>query len=185
MDSVQTILTALQAGSGAADPELSRAHDELCTLVRLACAGNSRALRALEDFLDDPGTYERPLAKALSDTGADKNPDVDAAATRVMELLAPRRNDLVDRIMERERFRADDRFTRMAEGIADLKAQEEAASRQRMEGFWEDETRRREAIAERQARLWRQQRQMLIGVAAIGIVVIVVFIVVLLATQGG
>jgi len=185
MDSVETILTALQAGLGATDPELSRAHDELRALVRNAFAGNGRALRALEDFLEDPATYERPLARALSDTGADKNPDVGAATTRVIELLAPRRNDLVDRIVERERIRVDDRFTRMAEGIADLKAQEEAASRERMERFWEEEARRREAIAERQARLWQQQRQMLIGVAAIGIVILVVFIVILIVKAGG
>jgi len=185
MDSVQTILTALKAGSGGADPEMSRAHDELCALVRNAFADNSRALRALEDFLDDPETYERPLAKALSETGVDKNPDIGAAAARVLQLQPWRLKDLVDRIVEREQIRTGDRFTRMAEGISDLKAQEETASHQRMERFWEEEHRRREAIAERQARLWKQQRQMVIGVAAIGIVILVVFIVILIVTASG
>ena len=185
MDSVQTILTALKAGSGGADPEMSRAHDELCALVRNAFADNSRALRALEDFLDDPETYERPLAKALSETGVDKNPDIGAATARVLQLQPWRLKDLVDRIVEREQIRTGDRFTRMAEGISDLKAQEETASHQRMERFWEEEHRRREAIAERQARLWKQQRQMVIGVAAIGIVILVVFIVILIVTASG
>lgn len=185
MDSVETILAALQAGPGAAGSELSLARDELRALLRNAFADNNRALRALEDYLDDPETYERPLAKALSETGVDKNPDIGAAVARVLQLQPSQRKDLVDRIVEREQIRTGDRFTRMAEGISDIKAQEETASQQRMERFWEEEHRRREAIAERQARLWQQQRQMVIGVAAIGIVILVVFIVILIATAGG
>ena len=185
MDSVQTIMAALRAGFGVTDPDLSRAQDDLRALVRDAFAGNSRALRALEDFLDDPETYERPLAKSLSETGVDKNPDIAAAAAHVLQLHPARHKDLVDHIVEREQIRTGDRFTRMAEGISDLKAQEEAASQQRMERFWEEEHRRREAIAARHARLWKQQQQMVIGVAAIGIVILVVFIVILIVTAGG
>jgi hypothetical protein len=182
MASVEMILTALQTGYGGADPESSGAYDELCALVRNAFADNSRALRALEEFLDDPETHERPLVKALSETGVDSNPDIGAAAARVLQLQPSHRKDLVDHIVEREQIRTGDRFTRMAEGISDLKAQEEAASQERMERFWEEEHRRREAIAERQARLWRQQQQIVIGVAAIGIIILVVFIVILIVT---
>jgi hypothetical protein len=89
MASVEMILTALQTGYGGADPESSGAYDELCALVRNAFADNSRALRALEEFLDDPG-HERPLVKALSETGVDRTRAFAAAARASASALALR-----------------------------------------------------------------------------------------------
>ncbi len=185
MDSIQIILAALRAGaseSARGNPEMARSCDELKTLVTSQFGGNTKAARALEDFAGDPETYERPLAKALSETGADRSDGILAAARRLLQIDQPPDFDVLRQIGAREEIRTSDRFTRMAESVSDLKAQQEAASRQRMEQYWEAEYRRRAEIAERQARQKRQERQLLIGVLILAVVIVAVFIAILIAT---
>ena len=176
MDPIQVILAALNAGRNAADPAVARAHTELKVLILNTFADNARALRALEDYSEDPETYERPLAKALREAGADKSGELLAAAGRLLQLGDPQHFDVLRQIAEREKMRTGDRFTRMAERVPALKAEAEAASRQRMEQYWDEEFKRRQEVAERQARQQAHERRMLIGVVAIAIIIILVFI---------
>ncbi|HEY4689681.1 MAG TPA: hypothetical protein VIK33_10245 [Anaerolineae bacterium] len=185
MDPIQIILSALQVGSRSQAPSISQVYAELKVLVLNAFGENVRARRAFEDFLEDPDTYERPLAKALTETGADKNEAILRTAGRLLQHESPGEFDVLQQIAEREKNRTGDRFTRQAQSIAGVKAQEEAASRQRMEQYWEAETQRRAEIAERQARTLAQQRRMLIGVIAIGVVVVIVFIAVMIVASRG
>lgn len=187
MDSIQIILAALRTGaseSARGNPEMARSFDELKTLVMSQFGGSAKAARALEDFAGDPETYERPLAKALSEAGADRSDDILAAARRLLQIEQPPDFDVLRQIGAREEIRTGDRFTRMAENVSELKAQQEAASRERMEQYWEAEHRRRAEIAERQARQKQQERRMLIGVLILAVVIVAVFIAILIVTAG-
>jgi len=191
MEPVQAILAALELGAAAtsevdaAHPATARAYAELKTLLLDAFGEDARARRALEDHAEDPDTYQRPLMKALIETGAAGDTDVIAAADRLLQLKQPAEFDVLRQIMEREDMRTSDRFTRMAQGVSDLKMQEEAASHQRMDRYWEAEFKRRETIAEQQARQKRQERRMLIGVVLIATIIVVVFIVLIVVSANG
>ncbi len=176
MDPVQVILAALNAGRSASDPAAARAYSELKVLILNTFADNARAIRALEDYGEDPETYERPLAKALREAGADQSGELLAAAGRLLQRDDPQHFDVLRQIAERETIRTSDRFTRMAEGVPGLKAQAEAASRERMEQYWSEEFKRSRELAERQARQQQQERRMLIGVVTIAIIIVLVFI---------
>jgi hypothetical protein len=187
MDSIQIILAALRTGvdeSARGNPEIARSFDELKALVVSHFGDNAKAVRALEDFAGDPETYERPLAKALSESGADRSDDVLAAARRLLQIDLPPDFDVLRQIGAREEIRTGDRFTRMAESVSGLKAQQEATSRQRMEEYWEAEYRRRAEVAERLTRQKRQERQLLIGVLILAVVIVAVFIAISIATAG-
>jgi hypothetical protein len=188
MNTIQTILAALATGAaetagGDADPALARAYADLKSLVLRQFGDNARAARALEDYAEDAETYERPLAKALIEAKADQNEAILAAARSLLQMEAPRAFDVVREIGEREVVRTSDRFTRRAEGVAELKAQAESESRQRMEQYWDAEFKRRAEVAERRAKQQKQERQMLIGVAIVAAAILVTFIAIMIITS--
>lgn len=185
MDPIPIILVAIEAGSRSPDPAIRLAYNDLKVATLKAFSDDHKAIRALQDFIDDPETYERPLAKAITDAGLDKERTVVDAATVLLNLIEPQDVDVLKQIAEREHMRTSDRFTRMAQGVGDLKRQEEAASHQRMERYWEEEFKRRETVAERQARQKQQERRMLIGVIAIAAIIVVVFLVIIVVSAGG
>jgi hypothetical protein len=191
MEPVQAILAALELGAAAtsavddAHPATARAYAELKTLILSAFGENARARRALEDHAEDPDTYQRPLAKALIETGAARDADVLASADRLLQLKQPAEFDVLRQIAEREEARTGDRFTRMARGVGELKTLEETASRRRMDRYWEEEFERRETLAERRTRQKRQERRMLIGVVLIGAIIVVVFLVLIIVSANG
>ncbi len=190
MEPVQAIVTALELGAAATDvanahPATARAYAELKNLILAAFGEDARARRALEDHAEDPDTYQRPLVKALMETGAARNADVIAAADRLLQIRQPQGFDVLRQIAAREEARTGDRFTRMAQGVSDLKTQEEAASRQRMDRYWDQEFKRRETIAAQQARQKQQERRMLIGVIAIAAIIVVVFLVLVVVSANG
>jgi len=190
MNPIQLILAALRAGatesaSGNADPTITRAYSELKALVLSRFNDNARALRALEDYAEDPETYERPLAKALLDAKAGESEDILSAAGRLLQIEQPQEFDVLRQIAAREEIRTSDRFTRMAQGKAEMKAQEEATSRQRMDQYWDEEFKRREALAERQVKQKRLERRLLIGVVTIAIVIIIAFIAIMVIASRG
>lgn len=89
VDSVTLILAALAAGiaagSGEAATQVVRdGYAGLKALIETAFVGNSKAELALNEHEADPETYEKPLAKQLKETGADQDPEIQAAAEAVL-----------------------------------------------------------------------------------------------------
>ena len=183
MEPVQLILAALAAGRDSSDAALVPAFTDLRARLLDSFGENARAVQALDDYLEDPGTYERPLAKALVETGAAENPSIQDRAALLLGSDRTQSPDILHQIAEREELRTGDRFTRMAHTISGLKAHEEAASRKRMEAYWDEEFERRDALAAQKARQRRQERRMLIGVVAIAALIVIVFLVIIVVTS--
>ncbi len=182
MDNIRIILAALAAG---ATQSAGGASADLGDRVRRAFGDSPKALRALEDYLEDPDTYERPLAKALVDARIDQNDEIIAAAQAALQIDQPQPGSVLDTVAARERIRTSDRFTRRAEGIADVKAEDAAASQQRMGRLWEQERQRQAALAERQARKEQRERQLLINVLIVaGVIFVILVVIALLAARG-
>lgn len=183
MDSNQIVLMALVAGRNTSDPQVEKAFAALKNRLLRAFGDNPKARRALDDFCDDPATYERPLAKALLETGAGQDDDVQDLAAQLLQRDDTQPPDILRQIAERESVRTGDRFTRRAHSIAGLKAQEEAASRQRMDRYWDEEFERRDVLAAQKAKQQQQERRMLIGVLSIAAVIVIVFLVIIVVTS--
>lgn len=191
MDKIRIILAALAAGSaksaGRASAERAHAYADLADQVRRAFGDNPKAVRALEDYAEDPDTYERPLAKALIDARIDRNDEIVAAAQALLQIDRPQPGSVLEEVAARERIRTSDRFTRRAESIVDVKAQDTAASQQRLERLWEQERERQADIAARQAKQKQQERQLITNVLIVAgvIFLILVFVAIaLLAVRG-
>ncbi len=95
---------------------------------------------------------------------------------------APPPPNVVDNIMARAELQRIDRFTRRAEGMADLKASEEAASQQRTQKFLDEDRVRQEMLAAQLAERHRQERQMLNGIIIAAILLVVIMVVILSVT---
>ena len=84
------ISAALVAGvaSGAketASQALKDGYAGLKKLLKGKFEGNSKALETLAEHESDPETYEKPLAKQLQETGADRDDEILAAAQTVLK----------------------------------------------------------------------------------------------------
>jgi hypothetical protein len=99
MDPITLIIAALAAGAstGAIDSlkddakeAAKTAYGKLRALVQRRFSGNARAENALADHQDEPETYEKPLAKQLTDSGAAKDEELLKAAQAVMDLVDPK-----------------------------------------------------------------------------------------------
>lgn len=94
---------------------------------------------------------------------------------------APPPLNVVDNIFERAKLQKMDRFTQRAEGMAELKAREEADSQQRLEAMWAEERKRQEQLAAQLTERKRQEQQMmrsiLIGVAVVSLALLIILIV--------
>lgn len=89
MDPATIIVAALVAGaaSGVTETSSQALKDGYAGLKRLLTGifgGNSKALATLSEHETDPETYEKPLAKQLRDTGADRDDEILAAAETVL-----------------------------------------------------------------------------------------------------
>lgn len=89
MDPVTFILAAIAAGAtaGVSDTVSQAVRDGyagLKDLVTAKFADNPKAIQALADYESDPETYEKPLAKQLKETGADKDNAIQAASESVL-----------------------------------------------------------------------------------------------------
>jgi hypothetical protein len=92
MDSVTVIVTALAAGAaealqdGTKDTVLNAYH-ALRGKVRRLFAGNDDAKTLLDEHEKAPKDWERPLAAALTQLGADRDPELRSAAEALLALL--------------------------------------------------------------------------------------------------
>ena len=92
------------------------------------------------------------------------------------------RFDVVGQILAREQLRSEDRFTRRARDVPELKAQQADASRQRMVQFWAEDQQRRAALAAQQRKQKVQERRLMIG--AVILLVVVLTVVLVIAVRG-
>ena len=99
IDPVTLIVTALTTGASAGALEtltdevkesVKAAYGKLHELVRRRLRGTSGAEGILAEYQADPGTYEAPLAKKLTEAGAGDDADLVAAARTLMELVDQR-----------------------------------------------------------------------------------------------
>lgn len=94
MEPVTLILTALATGAAAGATVVGQnaikdAYNGLKTLIQKRFSGQERAERALDDYTEDPETYEKPLAKQLQETGAVEDENIIKAAQQVMAVAEP------------------------------------------------------------------------------------------------
>jgi hypothetical protein len=92
LDPVTLILGALTSGAAqgvaeSAADSVKDAYGKLKGLVARRFAGNKTAEVALAEHADDPGTWQAPLAKALTESGVCADPAIIDAARQLMALL--------------------------------------------------------------------------------------------------
>jgi hypothetical protein len=92
MDSVALIVTALSAGAGSAIEDgaataLKTAYGTLRKKVEALLKDQPLGETVLTEYAKDPGTWERPLARALEVGGAGEDAQLITAARLVLELL--------------------------------------------------------------------------------------------------
>jgi hypothetical protein len=94
MDPVTLIVTALAAGAtkgltDAAAAAIGDTYRQLKAAIKNRLAKHPRAESTLEDFLDDPTTYEKPMIKQISDAKLDTDEEVLHLAKTVLESADP------------------------------------------------------------------------------------------------
>jgi hypothetical protein len=92
MDPVTLLVTALVAGAGAglkdaAGSAVRDAYNGLRAILRRRFAGKPAAEVALAEHEQDPQTWEKPLRKELTETGADGDAEALELAQRVLALV--------------------------------------------------------------------------------------------------
>lgn len=97
------------------------------------------------------------------------------------EYAAPQAS-VVDNIFQRVELQKLDRFTQRAEGVADLKAKEEAGSKQRLQKMWDEEHQRQAQLAAQLAERQRQEMQLMRIVLAILAISGLALLIILIAT---
>jgi len=91
---------------------------------------------------------------------------------------------IVGQIMQREETRKDDRFSRMARGVAEQKAVDQAASRERSSQWWEQERERQATVAARLQKQRERERKVLIVFGVGALVILAIFVVIAVITAG-
>lgn len=95
------------------------------------------------------------------------------------------RFDTLGHIAAREQLRFDDRFTRRAQEVADVKALDQVQSEERLQDMWTIEQQRQAALAAQHVLQRRQERRLLsIALIVLLIAVIAVIVVVILSARG-
>ncbi len=92
MDPVTLLVAALVAGAGAgltdaAGSAVRDAYDGLRAVLRRRFAGKPAAEVALAEHEQDPETWDKPLRKQLTETGADGDTEALELAQKVMALV--------------------------------------------------------------------------------------------------
>ena len=86
------------------------------------------------------------------------------------------RFDMLGQIMVRHEIRFEDRFTRHADSVVGVKAEEQVQAQSRNEELWKVEQARRAKLAEQKRRRQEQER-LLIIVAAVAVVVVLLVLI--------
>ena len=89
---------------------------------------------------------------------------------------------VVDNILQRVELQKLDRFTQRAEGVADLKAKEEADSKLRLQKMWDEEHQRQAQLAAQLAERQRQEMQLMRITLAILAITGLALLIILIAT---
>ena len=93
METVTTmILSALAAGAAASGKDIASqavqdAYQGLKALVQRKFSDQPKASAVLEEYEKDPGTWEKPLEKKLTEAGADRDSQIFQAAEQLLKLL--------------------------------------------------------------------------------------------------
>ena len=92
MDPITLIVAALTAGATAALQEtagtaIKDAYQGLVALIKEKFGKDPKAAAALEGHAEDPETWQKPLEKAIRQTGAAGDEQIQLAAQKLLELL--------------------------------------------------------------------------------------------------
>ncbi len=94
MDPISLLLAALAAGATAAtkdtvDQAVKNGYAALKALIRKRFAGKPTAETALAEYEKDEETWKKPLQKALTEVGADRDEAILQQAQRLLEQIHP------------------------------------------------------------------------------------------------
>ena len=94
MEPITLIITALtfgatEAGKAALGEAGKTVYNGLTYLLHKHFSGNDQAQRALADHVEDPQTYENPLAKAIQATKADQDAQILEQAKKLLAAADP------------------------------------------------------------------------------------------------
>lgn len=92
MEPVTMIVAALAAGASAgigdaASQSIKDAYAGLKALISRRFGRNERAQTVLEEHAADPDTYDKPMAKQLEESGADRDADIVRLAETLLGLV--------------------------------------------------------------------------------------------------
>ncbi len=98
MDPVSLVVTAMAQGAASAlgdtvSMAVKDAYAGLNALLLRRLGGTPSGQVALDEHENDPETWERPLARAVADSGAATDPQVVAAASHLLSLVDPAGSD--------------------------------------------------------------------------------------------
>jgi hypothetical protein len=99
IDPNSLLLTALTVGGGfvatqAASEAVKDAYRALRDRIKSRFADQPAAPLVLDEYSADPSTWEKPLRKLLTDTGADQDQELLALARRIMQEADPKQTAL-------------------------------------------------------------------------------------------
>ena len=90
MEPISLIIAALVAGATKAASDLvPDTYNILKTLIKRKFTGDPKAEMVFEEHETDPETYEAPLKKKLTETGADKDEEIIKTAQELLKQLKP------------------------------------------------------------------------------------------------
>lgn len=94
MDPVTLILAALAAGASkgltdAAATAIGDTYQQLKAAIKSRFAGDPKAENTLEDYLDDPDTYQKPMTKQVTNAELDTDDQILQLAKTVLENADP------------------------------------------------------------------------------------------------
>ncbi len=92
MEAVSMILTALAAGAVSALQDTAAtavkdAYQGLRTLIEKKFGDQPKGAELVEEYTNDPDTWEKPLAKELEKVGAEQDEQILQAAKQLLEML--------------------------------------------------------------------------------------------------
>jgi uncharacterized membrane protein YvbJ len=158
---------------------------------RLLCAFCGTSFGEVTRICPQCGHYNEQAVRHCSQCGQQLSRDCPACGAKSWILAdhcvqCGRNLDLINQMAQRWHHTTQQRLAEHRAGMAELKAEQERASRERMASFLQAEQVRREALWAAQAAQRQRDRQMYVLVA-VGLVLFIVFVllILLLAPGGG